>query len=93
MGVQNTGTVPISGTAVFLVQHNPGLTLTQMITAPVEALAPGRMQRIDVIWDSTDAKPADYRVLGYVKFLSQTTEPLVVALSSPRIYLPLVMRD
>jgi hypothetical protein len=33
MAVRNTGTVPITGTAVFLVQQAEGLSATQMITA------------------------------------------------------------
>jgi uncharacterized repeat protein (TIGR01451 family) len=93
MGVQNTGTVPITGTAIFLVQQSEGLTVTQVITAPVEGLAAGKSKKPSVIWDTTGAEEVSYRVLGYVKFYSQTTEPLALTLSRPRVFLPLVIRS
>jgi len=34
-----------------------------------------------------------YRILGYFKFLSQATEPKVIYLYRPRVFLPLVTRD
>lgn len=64
---------------IFLVQQSDGLTTTQMITAPVEGLAAGAAKKLSVTWDTTGVEEMSYRVLGYVKFCSQTTEHLFAA--------------
>jgi hypothetical protein len=92
MGVANTGTVPISGTGVFLVQPTGSLSVTQVISFPVEGLLPRQTIRSSRVWDTTGARENSYRVLGYFKFRAQATEPMSLTLYRPRIFLPLVMR-
>jgi hypothetical protein len=93
MTAVNTGSVPITGTAVFLVQESESLTQTRIITAPVNNLASGATRTWNAVWDSTGATADSYRVLGYVKFFAQTTEPMSLTLNRPRIFLPVVLRD
>jgi hypothetical protein len=93
MGVRNTGTVPIDGTAVFLVERSEDLSITQAITVPVSGLAPGASVKVPATWDTTGAQYDRYRVVGYFKFFSQTTEPRDLILYRPRIFLPLVVRS
>jgi hypothetical protein len=92
LGVQNTGTVPIDGTAVFLVERSEDLSITQVITVPVNGLAPEDSVKAVATWDSTGAQHDRYRVVGYFKFFSQATEPRYLILYQPRIFLPLVVR-
>jgi hypothetical protein len=92
LGVQNTGTVPIDGTAVFLVQRSEDLSATEVITMPINDLAPGASRKMITSWDTTGAVAYRYRVLGYFKFFSQATEPRVLYLYRPRVFLPVVMR-
>jgi hypothetical protein len=93
MGVQNTGTVPIDGTAVFLVQDVESLSATELLTVPVRGLMAGASVKVSAQWDTTGAEEPRYRVLGYLKFHSQTTEPRELHLYRPRIFLPVVVRD
>ena len=90
MGVVNTGTVPITGTAVFLVQESDSLSVTELITAPVDGLAPGIARKLSVDWDTTGNEANNYRVWGYLKYFSKTTEPMALELRRPRIFLPLI---
>jgi hypothetical protein len=92
LGVQNTGTVPIDGTAVFLVQRSEDLSVTQLITVPVSGLAPGATLKIPATWDTTGAEAYRYRVLGYFRFFSQATDPRELYLYRPRIFVPVVRR-
>jgi hypothetical protein len=91
--VENTGSVPIEGTAVFLVQRSEDLSTTQLITVPVRGLAPEDSFRAVATWDTTGAQYDRYRVVGYFKYFSQTTEPRHLILYRPRIFLPLVLRN
>ena len=92
MGVVNTGTLPISGTAVFLVQEAQSLAVSAMFTVPVEGLAPGVSTKVSADWDSTGASAYSYRVLGYLKYYSRITEPEALRLDRPRVLLPVVLR-
>jgi hypothetical protein len=92
LGVQNTGTVAIDGTAVFLVQRSEDLSVTQVLTVPVTGLLPGASRKISASWDTTGAEAYRYRVLGYFKFFSQATDPRELYLYRPRVFLPVVMR-
>lgn len=91
MQVENTGTVPIDGTAVFLIQESSGLTVTQILTATVIGLEPGEVNNKRVTWDTTRAANVNYRVVGYFKFNSQISEPRELVLYQPRVYLPIVI--
>jgi hypothetical protein len=93
LGVRNTGTVPISGTAVFLIQEVEDLSATEVITAPVSRLDPGMSVKVGKVWNTTRFTANGYRVLAYFKFFSQTTEPRDLFLYRPRVFLPLVRRN
>ena len=87
--VKNDSSVEIPTTIpVALLADN-----LQVAVVEVEGLAAGASKKLNVIWDTTDAEEVSYRVLGYVKFYSQITEPRTLILSRPRIFLPLVMRN
>jgi hypothetical protein len=90
----NTGSVSITGTAVVQVQIADVLTVTQTFTHPIAGLAAGSATTVNVAWDTSGATADDYRILGYVKYDSTTSEPQEVAVSTKaRIYLPLVVRS
>ncbi len=93
LGVINTGTLPITGTAVFMVQDSESLSVTQFITVPIVDLAPGTSAEKIASWDTTDVTGQRYRVVGYLKFYSMSTEPLALTLYRPRIFLPVVMHN
>jgi len=92
MGILNTGTVPIDGEAVFLVQRSGDLALTEMLTATVRTLAPGESVRVPATWDTRGVEDYRYRVQGYLKFVSGATESAELILYRPRVLLPVVMR-
>jgi hypothetical protein len=91
MGLVNTGTVTLDGTAVFVVHESDTLSAMQTLTVPVSALRPGQTTNLSAVWDSTGTLKPGYRVLGYFKYHSRTTEPLALTLYRPRIYLPLAI--
>jgi hypothetical protein len=93
MGVANTGTVSIDGTAVFRIQQSPDLSVTEAISVPIRGLGPGAARKFSVNWDTRGVEGTSYRVLGYFKFFSRTTEPRALHLHWPRIFLPVVVRD
>jgi hypothetical protein len=92
LGVQNTGTVPIDGTAVCLIRRSEDLSVTQMLTVPVTGLLPSASKKILTSWDTTGAEAYRYRVSCYLRFFSQATEPKELYLYRPRIFLPVVRR-
>jgi hypothetical protein len=93
MGVVNTGTVTINGTAVFLIKENDSLSVTETITKPVSGLAAGVAKKLSVDWDSTGQTAPNYLVQGYVKYHSRTTEPMELVVRRPRVFLPLIVRE
>lgn len=90
--VVNTGTVPLTGTAVWLLRAGPALSITEIITAPVSGLAPGRSTVAHAVWDSSGASEIRYQVMGYFRFQSQTTAPEKLWIHQPVILLPVVVR-
>lgn len=93
MTISNTGFVPLSGQAFVHVQTAGGVTTTAVFTHTVSDLAPGSMLTFEDVWDTASATPGDYRILGYFKYGSRTTEVETRELTTlRRIYLPLVLR-
>jgi PKD repeat protein len=74
--IANRGSVPLTGTAVLLIQPLEGLTTTARITVPFANLGTGRPVILTAGWDSTGAEPGAYRVLGYAQYMGMTTQPI-----------------
>ena len=90
MGVVNTGTATLSGTAVFQITEIGVVSPTQVFTAAITGLAPGKAARRGILWDTRGLEGDNYRVVGYFKFNSQITEPMEITLRRPRIFLPMI---
>jgi hypothetical protein len=88
----NSGDLPISGEAVIQVQSEVG-EIVSTYEMPFADLASGASLPFSYSWDSTGAAEGDYRVLGFVKYDSQTT-PVVSARFSTNleVFLPLILR-
>ena len=92
MTFHNTGTVPVTGTAVIQVQDASG-DVVEAFRHDVESLAPDGTVSFDDNWDSSGAQKGDYTVIGYVLYDSKSTAPQVASITTiARIYLPLVLR-
>lgn len=93
MEVHNTGTVPITGTAVLHIQESATFSVAAVLTETLAGLAPGSALTLNGTWDTTGAAGPDYRVVGFVEYGGAVSEAEIVALSTKRrIYLPLVTR-
>ena len=94
MTFHNTGTVPITGTAIIQVQTGDGMTVTHTFAHDVINLGPGAEIHFDDVWDTTGVIARDYHILGYVAFDAQTSN-IASASVGPwaRIYLPLIHRS
>jgi hypothetical protein len=89
----NTGTVPLTGTAIIQVQDGAGEVVEQFDHS-FEDLAPGNSLSFDEGWDTTGIGLGTYQVIGYVSYDARITEPRIVVVSNQRrVYLPLVLRD
>jgi hypothetical protein len=93
MVFHNTGTVPITGTAIIQVETGDGLTVTQTFAHDVVDLAPDGEIRFDDVWDTSGVAEGDYRIVGYVLYDAATTGLASVTVGTrARLYLPLVWR-
>jgi hypothetical protein len=89
---ENTGTVPISGTAVIRVEGLTSGWLTE-IEVPVTNLLPTASAHISVSWDSNSKPLDDYQVTAFVIFEGQTTPALTKIMeTSYKLRLPLVRK-
>ncbi len=89
---QNTGTQPITGTALIRVEGILSGSLSEF-QIPVDNLQPNAMQNIQASWDSSGENLEDFRVTAYVLFEGQTTPALTrVMQTTLKIYLPIVRR-
>ncbi len=96
MTFENTGTVPITGTAVIQVRPADAVTVTAEFTHTIANLAPGASVVFNDAWDTTGATEDAYRILGYVKFNSMASAPkevMVAVQTQVEVYLPLVLRE
>ena len=93
MVFSNSGTVPITGTAVIEIQQSPGLTTTAVFTHTIANLAPTHAVTLDDDWDTSGAEEGSYRCLGYVLYDSRSTDTVSVNVGTEeKIYLPVVLR-
>jgi hypothetical protein len=89
----NTGTVPITGTAVIQVQDGGG-DVVETFNHAIGDLAPAEAVSFEDGWDTSGAAGGLYRILGYVLYDAKATEPKVLTVSGgTRVYLPLVLRN
>jgi hypothetical protein len=94
----NTGTLPITGTAVVRVLDGTGETV-QEFQHNVNDLAPGLTTSLDDVWDTSGLAGGTYNAVGFVAYDSTSTDPMTATVNaagaSPasNIYLPLVLRD
>jgi len=90
----NTGTVPITGTAMIRVQSSDGLTTTAEFTHTIANLSPAHAVTVDDAWDTAGAEEGFYRIVGYVLYDAKATSPRTVVVSTEaRIYLPIIMKN
>jgi hypothetical protein len=88
----NKGTKPITGQAIIQVQVQDG-GIQQKFTHDIVNLQPGSSVELGDTWNTTGSLEDTYRIVGYVMYDSQTTEPAMVLVSTKhRIYLPIVLR-
>jgi hypothetical protein len=94
MTFENTGTVPITGTALILVYPADTFTVTAEFSHTIANLAPGASVVFNDVWDTTGATQDAYRIQGYAKFNSQASAPREVMVATHvKVYLPLVLRN
>jgi hypothetical protein len=88
----NTGTVPISGTAVFEVKDSAG-ELEQSFSQPFASLTPGNSWELERGWDTSGTEADTFTILTYVLYGGRSAGGLVVVASEERAYLPLILRN
>jgi hypothetical protein len=89
----NTGTVPLTGTAIIRVQDDEG-EVVESFSHAVANLAAAESIRFDDAWDTSGAEEGAFTVIGYVLYDSRATSIETVVVSTETyIYLPLVMRS
>lgn len=89
----NTGTVPITGTAVIKVQDETG-EIVQEFRHDVANLAPANSISFDDVWDTSGAEEGTYGIVGYVLYDSMATDPMIAVVSTEaRTYLPIVLKN
>jgi hypothetical protein len=89
----NTGTVPLTGTAVVQIQDQVA-GLVEEFSHDYGNLAPGNSVTFADVWDTSGAAAGSYRVVAYVLYESTATEPSVaiVRMGHP-LYLPLGLKQ
>jgi hypothetical protein len=92
MAFDNTGTVPINGTAVVQLLTASG-EMVKQFRDDINDLAPGNAVNLEHAWDTSGVGLGMYRILGYVQYDSKASEPvsLYVSAGTP-IYLPILLR-
>jgi len=89
----NTGTVPITGTAIIQVQDDGGEVVKDFSHA-VTNLAVANLIAFDDAWDTSGAAEGPYTVVGYVLYDSRATSIETITVSTETyIYLPIVLRN
>jgi hypothetical protein len=81
MDFQNTGTIPITGTAIMKVKDQSGNSLKEF-KHPVTNLAATNSITFDDTWDTTTVPGALYTIIGYVLFDSKSSEVMTTTVSS-----------
>lgn len=88
----NTGTVPVSGTAVIHIYDADGAAV-ETFERDTPVLAPAGAHRVDESWDTSGVSYGRYTVAGHVLYNSAATSAQEVTVTYPqRLYLPTVLR-
>jgi hypothetical protein len=89
---RNTGTVPISGTAVIQAISSAG-EVALAVQQELAEVAPGANVPVQHTWPTAGVAPGAYRVVAYVLYDARATAPLTTQARAGRpVYLPLVRR-
>ncbi|RMF32693.1 MAG: hypothetical protein D6759_07915, partial [Chloroflexi bacterium] len=89
----NTGTVPITGTAVIQVRDETGEAV-QEFTHDLTALEPGSTVGFTEVWDTAGVAEGTYGVVGYVLYDGGATDPATASVGTRAyVYLPLVLKE
>ena len=90
----NTGTVPLTGTAIILVDTDSGITPTATFTQPFGNLASGATLQVNETWNTSGVAGGAYRVTGYASYYSQTSDPVAATVNTrTRVFLPMLSRQ
>jgi hypothetical protein len=81
MTFKNTGTIPITGTAIIRVKDKSGNTVKEF-KHPVTGLTPANSITFDDTWDTTNQEEGVYSILGYVLFDSKSSDVMTTTVSS-----------
>ena len=81
MAFKNTGTIPITGTAIIRVKDRSGNTAKEF-NHLVTGLTPANSITFDDTWDTTGMQEGVYSIFGYVLFDSKSSEPMTTTVSS-----------
>lgn len=93
LAFSNTGTIPITGTAVIQVQDETG-EVVEELSHEVANLAVGHSTRFDDAWDTSGSAEGSYTAIGYVLYDARATEIETVVVSTEAyIYLPVILRS
>jgi hypothetical protein len=87
----NTGTVPLTGTAVMQIQTEAG-EIVQTFNHNYGNLSPDHALNFTDVWDATGITGGNYRVIAYVRYESTATEPAIATIKAKwPLYLPLII--
>jgi len=88
----NTGTTPITGTAVIQVQNEAGVVV-QEFQQDIMDLAAGNSTVLYDAWNTTGVLGRTYRIIGVVTYDGMTSDPKIAIVSTETFnYLPLIVR-
>jgi hypothetical protein len=88
----NDGTVDLSGTLVVDVRDSTG-TLVKTLSQMFSGLAPANTTVFDAEWHTPPDAAGTYYLTGYVLYNSKVTNPEILSATTPRVYLPAVVRE
>ena len=92
MQARNTGTVPLTGTAILRIEDGDGGPI-QTFQQEFGGLAPEGIKAVDVVWDTAGNEANPYRLIGYALYEGTSTGPAILNLhTATRIYLPFILK-
>ena len=90
---ENSGTVPISGTAQLEIQDETG-QIVAAFSHPLIDLAAGQTMHLDEVWDTTWAARGAYRITAQVLYDAKATDVQGIGVRTwVPVYLPCVLRQ
>jgi hypothetical protein len=93
LGVENSGTVPLSGMAIMRVVDADGITI-EALQRPIADLAPGSRTTATARWETQGVASGEYTIVGYVMGEAMASDVATADVGTEaRIRLPLVQRN